>query len=79
MQASSSLPAITYSSSVLFPSSGGTSSAHTSKREARAAAHTTRATPEAWTEVKGLAKQSNTHLEQTEACGRVPSASPIKG
>ena len=67
MQASSSLPAITYSSSVLFPSSGGTSSAHTSKREARAAAHTTRATPEAWTEVKGLAKQSNTHLEQTEA------------
>ena len=55
MQASSSLPAITYSSSVLFPSSGGTSSAHTSKREARAAAHTTRATPEAWTEVKGLA------------------------
>ena len=67
MQASSSLPAITYSSSVLFPSSGGTSSAHTSKREARAAAHTTRATPEAWSEVKGLAKQSNTHLEQTEA------------
>ena len=67
MQASSSLPAITYSSSVLFPSSGGGSSAHTSKREARAAAHTTRATPEAWTEVKGLAKQSNTHLEQTEA------------
>ena len=52
---------------MLFPSSGGASSAHTSKREARAAAHTTRATPEAWSEVKGLAKQSNTHLEQTEA------------
>ena len=62
MHASSSLPAITYSSSVLFPSSGGTSSAHTSKREARAAAHTTRATPEV-VRVKAW-RQSNTHLSR---------------
>ena len=49
MQASSSLPAITYTSSVLFPSSGGGTTRQ--KPQAKAAVETT-AQPEAWSEVR---------------------------